>query len=155
MSTQNTFQGKTAAEWRAMAVSNRQRSAESFERCDTDGFLSQWAGDQMAARYEQCATIAEDGGMECTAIFDLEGNWIDARLVDTQYGLSWVHEDENGNTKWFNESQARNEKTRIANNAKKGYYVGEALFEAELNNSSGIPFTLRDQAPLAIIDNGH
>lgn len=38
--TTYTISDHTAAEWRAMAQDSRNRSHESYERCDTDGFLS-------------------------------------------------------------------------------------------------------------------
>lgn len=47
---------------REMAAASRQRSRESFERCDTDGFLSQWASDITAQQLERQAFIAEAGG---------------------------------------------------------------------------------------------
>src|SRR5207244_11723938 len=56
------FGGKTAEEWRAEAAQCRKSSADSWERSDTDGFLSQWAADTMARRFDACAEIADNGG---------------------------------------------------------------------------------------------
>lgn len=58
----NEFQGKSAEQLRAEAAASRQRSEDSFERCDTDGFLSQWASDMTARLYEEQARIVEQGG---------------------------------------------------------------------------------------------
>ena len=33
----------TAAQLREAAAADRQAAYDSFERCDTDGFMSQWA----------------------------------------------------------------------------------------------------------------
>ncbi len=81
------------AEWhREQAAQCRRRSAESFERCDTDGFLSQWASDVTARRHELDALVAEQDG---TYLFrglrleQLDGTPVDARVVDTRYGLRW------------------------------------------------------------------
>ncbi len=51
---------RTASEYRAEAAAKREQSRESFERCDTDGFLSQWASDISARLLDTKATLAED-----------------------------------------------------------------------------------------------
>ena len=51
----------TATEYRAMAFEQRKREAESFERCDTDGFLSQWASAQMERTYLALADYVSMG----------------------------------------------------------------------------------------------
>jgi hypothetical protein len=80
----------TAEEWREMARGCYKSADESFERCDTDGFLSQWASGQMASIYEACAVLAENGGMwELDQLQDLAGNDVNARIIRTQYGVKW------------------------------------------------------------------
>lgn len=152
------FDGKTASEWRAKGQAARDESAASWERCDTDGFLSQWANDEMARRYSYCARAAEaNGTMEVPGIFDLDGNHIPARYIQTQYGWSWgIIDPANPNgrfTGWFNPSSAQKDETRRKNNAKKGYYVGTIRVVAELDHSTGRPEDT-DQL-VAIVDNGH
>lgn len=148
-----TFAGKTAAEWRAEANRAEAERHASWERSDTDGFLSQWASGVMAGRYEHCATVAEDGGFTTTALFDLDGNHIPARYVETRYGWSWVWDGPNGEAVWFRESAAQKDETRRRNDAKKGVYVGTALFGAWLEKSSGIPHPDRREF-IRAIDNG-
>lgn len=87
---------KTGDEFRAMATERYQRSAESFERCDTDGFLSQWAADCQGSLYQTCARVADslgtDGLIEFSRLVltDLDGQPIaDARLISTKFGLKW------------------------------------------------------------------
>ena len=84
---------KTAAELRAEAAQHERNAAESFERCDTDGFLSQWASDMNAQLARRNAAIAEHGGQwlfERTVLETLEGELVaDARAVDTRYGRRW------------------------------------------------------------------
>lgn len=53
---------KTAQEYREMAAQDRSDKAESFERCDTDGFMSQWASGMMARLNDALAEIADNGG---------------------------------------------------------------------------------------------
>ena len=48
---------------RVSAKRSRKQSADSFDRCDTDGFLSQWASDITAQQLEHQALIDLDGGL--------------------------------------------------------------------------------------------
>jgi hypothetical protein len=85
-------EGMTAAQCREQARQARQRSAESFERSDTDGFLSQWASDLTAQRWEQQAKLVEAGGTwPFSALFDAEtGEMVPAKVVTTRYGRKWA-----------------------------------------------------------------
>lgn len=120
---------------RQQARDSRKRAQESWERSDTDGFLSQWAGDITARELEMKADLIEAGGVcERPALFDLEGNYVLAKEVETQYGWSWGIMDPNNPRgrflAWFNESKAKNPETARKNNARKGYYVGTVLAKA-------------------------
>lgn len=151
----STFAGKTPAQWREEARRAREERAASWERCDTDGFLSQWASGVMADRYDHLAEIAENGGtIETVALFDLEGRYIDARHVEGRYGWVWVWDDAEGNAVWFNESSAQKEETRIKNNAKKGVYVGTAFFHAYYDNKTGKAEVWRTRGIVVATDNG-
>jgi len=52
----------TASHHAAAAVAHHAAAAESFDRCDTDGFVSQWAHSKLAALEETKAEIAAAGG---------------------------------------------------------------------------------------------
>lgn len=124
---------KKAAELREIAKGNDRNAADSFDRCDTDGALSQWASGVTAQKYRLRADIAENGGMwSFPALFDLDGHLIPARQTYGQYGTFWSLLDPEGNRtgQTFNESQAQNEKIRLRNDARKGYYVGAVLAPA-------------------------
>lgn len=157
-----TYQGKTAAEWREMSRSQYESARESFERCDTDGFLSQAASDSLARKYEYAAELAENGGvMETSAVFDLDGNLIPAKLVNGQYGSAWMLLDGNGDCAgWFNPSFARKDATRIRNNAAKGFYEGTVKVEAKADtqgwNAGIYPAydEITAETVLEIVDNG-
>lgn len=77
---------------RAEAAQHHQDSNDSFERCDTDGFVSQWASGMMAELKSVQAKIAEVGG-SCTfvktSLVTLDGEPTDARCVETRYGKKW------------------------------------------------------------------
>lgn len=117
---------------REKAANEDRKAYESFERCDTDGALSQWAWGVTAQKDRLQADIIEAGGKaEFPALFDLSGNLVPAKEIETQFGWSWMLLDEREKCAgWFNESKARNEETRRKNNAKKGYYVGRVRVPA-------------------------
>lgn len=82
----------TGDELRARANAADARAAESFERCDTDGFLSQYANGICAQRDRRAAEVADAGGMwtfERTVLVRLDGTPTDAREVKTRYGYRW------------------------------------------------------------------
>lgn len=150
------FAGKTADQWKRLAKDARKESLDSFRRSDTDGFLSQWANDTMAHRYDRCADVARDSGtMEVRALFDLDGNHVPARQIDTPYGGAWLILDpENPSGRglgFFNESNAQAEDRRRKNNARKGYYIGAVRVTAYLDKT-GSPQPTEDV--VAITDNG-
>lgn len=82
----------TAAALRAKAAQHDQDAADSFDRCDTDGFLSQWGSQQMGELERRNADIAEVGGVWTFSRLQLlstDGEATDARLVQTRYGAKW------------------------------------------------------------------
>lgn len=126
---------QTAEALREQAVRFDREAAESFERCDTDGFLSQWASGISARKARLEADIVEAGGKaEFPALFDADGNLVAARLVDTLYGLSWCLIDETNPhgpaLGWFNSSKHRDNAKRIAANVRKGYRLGRVMAPA-------------------------
>jgi hypothetical protein len=116
----------TAAEHRAAAAAFTYAKGESIERSDADGALSQWAYGLNAAEHDLAARIAEQGGTwELDGLFDLDGNLVPAKEIETRFGYSWMLLDERGRCAgYFNESKAKDKARRVAANAKKGYYVG-------------------------------
>jgi hypothetical protein len=83
---------KTAEQFRAEAAAHRQDARDSWERSDTDGFLSQWASGINARMADDQAKLAEAGGIatfERTILVTLEGEATDARRVETRYGTKW------------------------------------------------------------------
>lgn len=114
---------------RQQARDARKRSADSWERSDTDGFVSQWASNITADELIMKAELIEAGGSyERDLLFDLDGNLVMAKEIETRYGWAWMIMDPD-NPKgsalgFFNESKARKAETKIKNDAAKGYYVG-------------------------------
>jgi hypothetical protein len=87
----------TAQEHRDAAARAEQEAFDSFERCDTDGFLSQWASGLTAQLHRRQADLEDAGGVaEFWALYDAEtGERIRAKLIDGQYGLCWALCDAN------------------------------------------------------------
>lgn len=133
--------GKTEAEreaeaqaLEAQAVRKNQDKADSFDRCDTDGFMSQWASGLGADKARLEADLVRAGGlMETRALFDLDGNLASTHNFQrkNQYSFTmdevWRMNDEfvaNGGKRFITLSEARKGATRYSNNAKKGVRVG-------------------------------
>lgn len=96
------FSEFTTADWIALADrldgnsdEHFKTEHESFERCDTDGFVSQWAHGICGDRDRVKAQIARNNGF---AVFDglyENGRRVKARIIQTRFGSSWLlHEDE-------------------------------------------------------------
>lgn len=136
-----------AQELREQARRMEQEAVESFERSDTDGFLSQWASNISASRARLEAALIEDGGMtETTALFLLDGTLASTHKGEGQYGPYWVLNDEAAERlgrRFLSTSQAAKPEVRSRNNAKKGVAVGrirvrgEAVIEGRGRGLSG------------------
>ena len=109
----------TPEEWRKMASECYRKEQESFDRSDTDGFLSQWALTMTGRLYDLLAEVSERGGTwEFTELADAEGNLIEgARKVRTKYGTAWVTPD----GRWFNPSRHSDDAERERRNREKGF----------------------------------
>lgn len=127
------FEGKTAQEWREMAAQCYRDRADSIERSDTDGFLSQWASSQMADRYLNCARVAEQGGLEMTAFISLHTKRvIKGRWIQGAYGATYLTEQ----GYWITPSRAINPQTRRVNEAKKGFQSIRVIVPARLDRKT-------------------
>jgi hypothetical protein len=135
-----TYNGKTADEYRELARKFYAARQESWERSDTDGFVSQWASGLTAQQYSLSAQLADaDGATEACALFDLEGNLVPSVHGWGEYGEYFIvlDNDERGCRRFFNPSKARNEATARKNNAAKGFYVGTATVPAKVEIVGG------------------
>jgi hypothetical protein len=119
-----------AIELRGAANKQRRQKEESFERCDTDGFLSQWAHDICGHRDDLAAQVAEQGfTFFFPALFDLNGNLVAAKLIavsskfhhgkDSMWGIL---ENDDPHSRVVNWIKAR--PARVSTIEKKGYREG-------------------------------
>lgn len=90
------FESETTAEQlREAAHDALQKREESFERCDTDGFVTQWAHGLTAAEQSEKARITENGGRsDFPGLYEGDRR-VKAHIIETQFGLSWkLHDSE-------------------------------------------------------------
>lgn len=79
----------TPTELRERADAHERKAQESFERCDTDGFVSQWASGISAQVDRLEADIRENGGMATFPALLRDGELVPAVIIDTRYGSRW------------------------------------------------------------------
>lgn len=137
---------RTPAEWaalaeglRAAASANYANARESFERCDTDGFVSQWASGVTADYARTGAALADAHGwwevpalidartgelasLDCRASRNYRGNYY-WRLTDAYARAQDVKP-------FVNDSNAEDPKRYATAMLRKGYTVGRARVRA-------------------------
>lgn len=81
-----------AAEHEAAARKHYQDRQESFERCDTDGFVSQWASGLLGNLEQRKAELARAGDKaEFPGLFRRsDGARVRAKLIEGRFGLCWA-----------------------------------------------------------------
>ncbi|UVK62949.1 hypothetical protein SEA_HEXBUG_35 [Gordonia phage Hexbug] len=139
-----TISQHTADEWTALAQESAQRSADSFARSDTDGFMSQWASDQTAAMYRQLADWARSGSDEQEIAWPMiqrdDDVWepvTEYRWVSGQYGSSVRVWDANTRrASYWNPSRARKAATAQRNDERKGFRWGRVIARVEAETYS-------------------
>ena len=121
------------------AAQHEQNAHDSFERCDTDGFLSQWADGIMARKYRLQAEIDAKGGMwDFPALFDLSGNLVPAKLIQSKFGLCWALLDASENfTGTFVTAFPKREATMTAKGYREGS-VPKPAFAAIVGGGKGL-----------------
>ena len=130
-----------ADDLRDLAAKADRAAADSFERSDTDGFVSQAASGIMAAKYRAQADLEEAGGlMEYRVPFLLDGTIASTHLAYGQYGAYWVLNDDAAKVigkRFLNESNANDAKRRYNANYKKGVTFGTIRVKGYVTLSGG------------------
>jgi hypothetical protein len=120
---------------KAQADRHAREAYESFERCDTDGFLSQWASGLASQRCAAEARLIEQGNIaEFLTLFDLDGNFVPAKIIQTQYGSRWMVLDAEGRKTGEFLTVAPVRRSTLA---KHGYVEGYAKFPARVDYTEG------------------
>jgi hypothetical protein len=147
---------RTPEEWRLLAGAKKRQEHESFERSDTDGFMTQWAADRMASLYLLCASIAEDGGLApftTLAQTPDPGETVQlrhvvpgAREVRTRHGYVWAIWQANGSTRWFRQSEAATALKRRQSDERRGYLLVTVRQEAVVVMTGDSVMSVRPRA---------
>lgn len=88
--TDDLWADMTPDSLRERATAADTAAAESWERSDTDGFVSQWAHGLTADLNRKQADILEAGGMHrFVALFTLTGEYVPAQTVEGRWGKRW------------------------------------------------------------------
>lgn len=80
------------AKLRAKATGNYKEAGDSFDRCDTDGFLSQHSLGITASLYNTQALILENGGADFPGLFEGDRR-VNAKIVPGKFGSVWLLSD--------------------------------------------------------------
>lgn len=86
--------------------------------------------DRVFAKYDSLVAQVAAGGVtvETSALFDLDGNWTPAKLIQNKYGYSWLVLDANGkSTGVFVPYASKNRETQ----AKRGFVEGKVRVAAQ------------------------
>lgn len=90
--------GKTADQHRDDAAASYQRASDSFDRSDTDGFVTQWAAGLTGDLSRRKAQIADDGGLaDFQVLVNGDDVIVPSRIVDTRYGAKRIVLDDADN----------------------------------------------------------
>lgn len=113
----------------ARSKRHRQDALDSFDRCDTDGFLSQWASNMTSDEERQRAELNLRGGLACFwGLFSVEtGKRVPAKIIETKFGHRWAVCDASG--KFTGEFLPVCPK-RASTLGKKGYFEARELAPA-------------------------
>lgn len=97
-----------------------------------------------------------DGYHEFDALFDNEGNLLNAKKAHTKFGVSWMifapeDKEQRDIIQWFNPSNAQTESRAEANNRKKGFYIGTTEEKAYTRiETKGMPYTGQVQKDIVV-----
>lgn len=132
MPTTHSTNDLTAPELRDRAAERAQEAHDSFDRCDTDGFLTQWASGLNSNADRMAADLLDAGNVaEFAALYDLAtGDRVPARLFDGQYGLCWMIVD--ATTRKATGTFVSAFPKRTATMERKGYREGAELAPARV-----------------------
>lgn len=138
-----------AEELRESAARHESDARESFERCDTDGFVSQWASGLNAQRDRCEADIQEAGGVATFgryALEDLDGNRVAAKLIRGKFGPCWALLDSTGEfTGEFVGAHPRRASTLERKGYREAvdYFVAEAVADLWGTNATNVQVITR------------
>ena len=84
------FTEESAKQFEQQAGNYLQRGRDSFENCDTDGFVSQWAHGINADVCKAKARICRQGGLDTFTGLYSGDTRVRAKVVDGRFGTVWL-----------------------------------------------------------------
>jgi hypothetical protein len=137
---------------------------KTYRSSETDGFIPELASAICTRQQELDAYIAERGGVaQFPALFDLDGNLVAAKQVESPFGFVWgilsTDDPDSEIINWFNPSRALNPALERKKNARHGFYVGtvEAPATAKVIGFTAVAIVRADggfNRNVTIVDNG-
>ena len=88
-----TNYAEKAETYEAEAARSEQAKHDSFERCDTDGFVSQWASGITSQLSRAKARISRQEGIDTFSGLYSGDTRVRAKIVNGQYGSVWLIDD--------------------------------------------------------------
>jgi len=118
-------------EWEAYAVECDAEAVkieqEKFRIQDEDGFPV-YHNKMIAAKNAEGRLARQHGVDYEYGLVDLDGNFIDAKIVDGKYGSVWCVQVGEGQVAWVNVSQASSVAKQQAFYAGKGYQMAKVYY---------------------------
>ena len=138
----------TPAQWERIAqalTADARRAGEekaaSFQRCDTDGFVSQWASGLTANANAAAAALARAHGLhEFAVLLRLDGTIASVHRGAGRWGTWWRLDDadaERFGKRFVNEPDCKTNAREIASLAKRGFRIGTMRARGEVRMSGG------------------
>lgn len=118
-------------EWEDYAVECEKRAREieqdKHRILQDDGYA--FYHDQMMSTKFAEANLARNQGLDWEyGLLDLDGNVLDAKMVDGKYGTVWCVQVAEGQVEWVNVSQAKDVAKRQAFYRGKGYQLANVYY---------------------------
>jgi len=127
----------TDVEWAELLEEIKEENSEYmkgyYERLQDDDYLIPNNPYAYSYYYNY---VARKGVGSAYGLTDLDGNVVDAKMVEGKYGTVWLIKKEDGSVEWVNTSVAENWDRRQAFYKKKGY-VWVQLWMKVRNNGFG------------------
>ena len=144
----------SSQEWEAHAVEceeNARKVDEDRQRIlDNDGYAFYHNG--MRQQHEREARLARNHGIDYELSFvDLEGNLVDAKIVEGKYGSVWRVSNPDGSVSWVNVSVANSYKKQQKFYQSKGFQLVQVSYHFARGNNGFYPIKERGVVSVEVL----
>lgn len=147
----------SSQEWEDHAV-ECEKSAREVEQdrqriLDEDGYA--FYHNEMRSQHEREARLARNEGIDSELSFvDLEGNLVDAKIVDGKYGSVWRVSKADGSVEWVNVSVANSIEKQQKFYRGKGYQMVNVYYHFARGQYGFYPIKERGVVSIKAIGDG-